>query len=213
MVKRKENNTVPKLTVQFFICSAQKFIKYIPRISVNTFHTLHIHVDIHTQHAHCIHTLPATYIHLPSFSPLSLLLDSQVFWGQEHYNCLSLIQEYLQSYLKEVESQAEEDKEIPIPSQQSLSLSSRSHHTEHSSDDLRTGIFRYIQGSGTLFLSMDWKEGGGVKYTINSGQGSLMHYSAIAIWKLVWVSLYWVSWSLIFHRFSEAARCAWSNVL
>ncbi|KAG7317797.1 hypothetical protein KOW79_018832 [Hemibagrus wyckioides] len=76
----------------------------------------------------------------------------QVFWGQEHYNCLSLIQEYLQSYLKEVESQEEEDKEIPIPSQQSLSLSSRSHHTEHSSDDLRTGIFRYIQGSDSQKL-------------------------------------------------------------
>ncbi|XP_027028317.2 vacuolar protein sorting-associated protein 13B isoform X2 [Tachysurus fulvidraco] len=76
----------------------------------------------------------------------------QVFWGQEHYNCLSLIQEYLQNYPKEVESQGQEDKEICIPSDQSLFISSRSHHTEHSSDDLRTGIFRYIQGSDSQKL-------------------------------------------------------------
>ncbi|KAI5620879.1 vacuolar protein sorting-associated protein 13B-like, partial [Silurus asotus] len=76
----------------------------------------------------------------------------QVFWGQEHYNCLNLIQEYLQSYLKQVESQEEEDKEIPISSNQSLPLNSRSHHSEHSSDDLRTGVFRYIQGSDSQKL-------------------------------------------------------------
>ncbi|KAM9436061.1 intermembrane lipid transfer protein VPS13B [Clarias gariepinus] len=71
----------------------------------------------------------------------------QVFWGQEHYNCLTLIQEYLQSYMKEVDSQEEKDKEIPLTSHPSTSLTSRSQHTEHSSDDLRTGVFRYIQGS------------------------------------------------------------------
>ncbi|XP_060756090.1 intermembrane lipid transfer protein VPS13B-like isoform X4 [Neoarius graeffei] len=76
----------------------------------------------------------------------------QVFWGQEHYNCLTLFQEYLQSYVKEVESPEEEDKEIPVPSHLSLSLASRSHHTEHSSDDLRTGVFRYIQGSDSQKL-------------------------------------------------------------
>ncbi|TSK20268.1 Vacuolar protein sorting-associated protein 13B [Bagarius yarrelli] len=76
----------------------------------------------------------------------------QVFWGQEHYNCLSLIQEYLKSYLKEVEGQNEEEKEIPLPSDQSLTPRSRSHHTEHSSDDLRTGIFRYIQISDSQKL-------------------------------------------------------------
>lgn len=53
-----------------------------------------------------------------------------------------------------MESQEEEDKEIPIPSHPSHSHTSLSHHTEHSSDDLRTGVFRYIQGSSMLLLSI-----------------------------------------------------------
>ncbi|XP_017308310.2 intermembrane lipid transfer protein VPS13B isoform X5 [Ictalurus punctatus] len=90
----------------------------------------------------------------PDNGPPRILLEMrggllQVFWGQEHYNCLTLIQEYLQSYLKEVESQVEE---IPIPSHLSHSLTSYSDLTEHSSDDLRTGVFRYIQGSDSQKL-------------------------------------------------------------
>lgn len=88
----------------------------------------------------------------------TLLLVSQVFWGQEHYSCLALIQEYLQSYLNNVTSQEEEDKEISIPSHLSVPHPSTSHHTEHSLDDLRTGVFRYIQDSGMLFLQYLWPE-------------------------------------------------------
>ncbi|KAI4881788.1 hypothetical protein NFI96_011483 [Prochilodus magdalenae] len=71
----------------------------------------------------------------------------QVFWGQEHYNCLVLIQEYLHSYLKEMRGQEEEPKEDPFRSHPPPSSGPYSPFTEHSSDDLRTGLFQYIQDS------------------------------------------------------------------
>ncbi|XP_069477524.1 intermembrane lipid transfer protein VPS13B isoform X2 [Ambystoma mexicanum] len=68
----------------------------------------------------------------------------QVFWGQEHLNCLSLLQELLQKYMKK-EGQTEalvSDRPFqpvsPMAQFQSFKM-------EHSSDDLRTGLFQYIQ--------------------------------------------------------------------
>uniref|UniRef100_A0AAZ3SCT8 Vacuolar protein sorting 13 homolog B n=1 Tax=Oncorhynchus tshawytscha TaxID=74940 RepID=A0AAZ3SCT8_ONCTS len=67
----------------------------------------------------------------PETGTPKLLLDLkggllQVFWGQEHVNCLRLVYEHLQS---------PPSPESPSP------------RTEHSSDDLRTGLFQYIQNS------------------------------------------------------------------
>ncbi|KAG9283570.1 vacuolar protein sorting-associated protein 13B [Astyanax mexicanus] len=91
----------------------------------------------------------------PDAGPPRILLDLkggllQVFWGQEHYNCLTLIQEYLQNYLKEMGSEEEESK--PVISHPSPSPGPHSPHTEHSSDDLRTGLFQYIQDSASQKL-------------------------------------------------------------
>ncbi|XP_066547149.1 intermembrane lipid transfer protein VPS13B isoform X2 [Amia ocellicauda] len=72
----------------------------------------------------------------------------QVFWGQEHLNCLSLVQEHLQSYFLENNYTETESKDERPP----LQTSSSSHHsprTEHTSDDLRTGLFQYIQDSAS----------------------------------------------------------------
>nr|XP_061789029.1 intermembrane lipid transfer protein VPS13B-like [Nerophis lumbriciformis] len=90
----------------------------------------------------------------PEPGPPKLLLDLkggllQVFWGQEHLNCLKLVVEHLQTYhatqkgdCVENWSQAKTFQAQPPPSP--ASPCSRS---EHSSDDLRTGHFQYIQDS------------------------------------------------------------------
>ncbi|XP_071410190.1 intermembrane lipid transfer protein VPS13B isoform X2 [Pithys albifrons albifrons] len=68
----------------------------------------------------------------------------QVFWGQEHLNCLVLLQELLWQYLTKkgcVETSVPE-RTHPTCSSAERSQASK---TEHSSDDLRTGLFQYIQ--------------------------------------------------------------------
>ncbi|KAJ8290951.1 hypothetical protein GJAV_G00019570 [Gymnothorax javanicus] len=93
----------------------------------------------------------------PDPGPPKLLLDLkggllQVFWGQEHLHCLVLVHDHLQSYLQR-ESIAEAGPEdahcqIPPPS----SPGSHCPRTEHSSDDLRTGLFQYIQDTASQKL-------------------------------------------------------------
>ncbi|XP_053322760.1 intermembrane lipid transfer protein VPS13B [Spea bombifrons] len=69
----------------------------------------------------------------------------QVFWGQENLNCLTLLNELLQEYLKR------QSRCDPVSYDQSHSVTSpavgkpQSFKTEQSSDDLRTGLFQYIQ--------------------------------------------------------------------
>eukprot|EP00066_Takifugu_rubripes_P014325 XP_011603591.1 PREDICTED: LOW QUALITY PROTEIN: vacuolar protein sorting-associated protein 13B [Takifugu rubripes] len=83
-----------------------------------------------------------------------LLLDLkggllQVFWGQEHLNCLKLVEEHLQAYLNLQKGAAA----VSCPqgkachTQPPPSPASPSPRTEHSSDDLRTGHFHYVQDS------------------------------------------------------------------
>ncbi|XP_063055639.1 intermembrane lipid transfer protein VPS13B-like [Engraulis encrasicolus] len=88
----------------------------------------------------------------PEPGPPKLLLDLkggllQVFWGQEHLNCLLLIQEYLQGYLQKKNSgQTQPGPEEPPPASRPHSPPGpHPFKTEHSSDDLRTGLFQYIQ--------------------------------------------------------------------
>ncbi|KAM9723999.1 intermembrane lipid transfer protein VPS13B isoform 3-T3 [Menidia menidia] len=95
----------------------------------------------------------------PEPGPPKLLLDLkggllQVFWGQEHLNCLMLVEEHLRAYLNLHKEGAADDcttgkachtKPPPSPS-------SPSPGTEHSTDDLRTGNFQYIQDSGSQRL-------------------------------------------------------------
>ncbi|KAK5922958.1 hypothetical protein CgunFtcFv8_020177 [Champsocephalus gunnari] len=88
--------------------------------------------------------------------PPKLLLDLkggllQVFWGQEHLSCLKLVEEHLQAYLKLQRVTQSADscsrgkachiQPPPLPG-------ASSPRTEHSSDDLRTGHFQYMQNSG-----------------------------------------------------------------
>ncbi|XP_062394523.1 intermembrane lipid transfer protein VPS13B-like isoform X2 [Sardina pilchardus] len=80
-----------------------------------------------------------------------LLLDLkggllQVFWGQEHMNCLLLVQEYLQGYLQKSGAYPDPAPEEPPPTSRPQSPPGpHPSKTEHSSDDLRTGLFQYIQ--------------------------------------------------------------------
>ncbi|KAM4688560.1 intermembrane lipid transfer protein VPS13B [Discoglossus pictus] len=69
----------------------------------------------------------------------------QVFWGQENLNCLELLYELLQDYLKRESrlSPASSDQAVP-PVSPAIGRPQTS-KTEHSSDDLRTGLFQYIQ--------------------------------------------------------------------
>ncbi|XP_072317743.1 intermembrane lipid transfer protein VPS13B-like isoform X2 [Eucyclogobius newberryi] len=82
-----------------------------------------------------------------------LLLDLrggllQMFWGQEHLNCLKLIEEHLRSYLQLGRVEPAEPCLGPAcHTQPPASPGSPSPRTEHSSDDLRTGHFQYIQDS------------------------------------------------------------------
>ncbi|KAK1806749.1 hypothetical protein P4O66_005249 [Electrophorus voltai] len=89
--------------------------------------------------------------------PPRILLDLkggllQVFWGQEHYNCIALIQEYLRTCAREVGVAEEEPEEMAFLSQPPPSPGSRSLCSERSSDDLRTGLFQYIQDSASQKL-------------------------------------------------------------
>ncbi|XP_028983860.1 intermembrane lipid transfer protein VPS13B-like isoform X3 [Betta splendens] len=83
-----------------------------------------------------------------------LLLDLkggllQVFWGQEHLNCLNLVQEHLQAYFhRQTEDVANAcSKAKPFHAQPPPSPITP--QTEHSSDDLRTGHFQYIHDSAS----------------------------------------------------------------
>uniref|UniRef100_A0A670KB47 Vacuolar protein sorting 13 homolog B n=1 Tax=Podarcis muralis TaxID=64176 RepID=A0A670KB47_PODMU len=68
----------------------------------------------------------------------------QVFWGQEHLNCLLLLHELLQSYLvQEGKMHGQSTDQAHLV--QSPTDRSQSSKTEHTSDDLRTGLFQYIQ--------------------------------------------------------------------
>lgn len=75
----------------------------------------------------------------------------QVFWGQEHLNCLALLHELFSGYLKE-----ERKFEVPVPESVPQMPSpvdkTQAFKSEHSSDDLRTGIFQYIQDAEPLKL-------------------------------------------------------------
>ncbi|XP_069393276.1 intermembrane lipid transfer protein VPS13B isoform X3 [Paralichthys olivaceus] len=92
----------------------------------------------------------------PEPGPPKLLLDLkgsllQVFWGQEHLNCLNLVEEHLRAYLHLWKEDSADycSKGKPCHTQPPPSPGSPSPRTEHSSDDLRTGLFHYIQESAS----------------------------------------------------------------
>ncbi|XP_019383541.1 PREDICTED: vacuolar protein sorting-associated protein 13B isoform X4 [Gavialis gangeticus] len=68
----------------------------------------------------------------------------QVFWGQEHLNCLVLLHELLQGYLTK---EGRMETLTSCQTYQTYSPAERNQvsKTEHTSDDLRTGLFQYIQ--------------------------------------------------------------------
>uniref|UniRef100_A0ABM5GCA8 Intermembrane lipid transfer protein VPS13B isoform X2 n=1 Tax=Pogona vitticeps TaxID=103695 RepID=A0ABM5GCA8_9SAUR len=68
----------------------------------------------------------------------------QVFWGQEHLNCLVLLHGLLQSYLVQEESLEGQNTAQRYPVQIPTD-GNQDTKTEHTSDDLRTGFFQYIQ--------------------------------------------------------------------
>ncbi|XP_059346108.1 intermembrane lipid transfer protein VPS13B [Ammospiza nelsoni] len=68
----------------------------------------------------------------------------QVFWGQEHLNCLVLLQGLLWQYLTKKGGVETLIPEHPHPTCFSAERNQAS-KPEHSSDDLRTGLFQYIQ--------------------------------------------------------------------
>ncbi|XP_072572926.1 intermembrane lipid transfer protein VPS13B isoform X4 [Paramormyrops kingsleyae] len=94
----------------------------------------------------------------PEAGPPKLLLDLkggllQVFWGQEHLNCLVLMQKHLQAYLQkgggvELPGAGEQPESHQPPPSPHI----HSPRTEHSTDDLRTGLFQYIQDSASRKL-------------------------------------------------------------
>ncbi|XP_038147757.1 vacuolar protein sorting-associated protein 13B-like isoform X3 [Cyprinodon tularosa] len=95
----------------------------------------------------------------PEPGPPKLLLDLkggllQVFWGQEHFNCLMLVEEHLRKYLHlhKEDSNTSWSKGKACHTQPPPSPVAPSPRTEHSSDDLRTGNFQYIQDSGSQKL-------------------------------------------------------------
>ncbi|XP_073341098.1 intermembrane lipid transfer protein VPS13B-like isoform X3 [Pagrus major] len=95
----------------------------------------------------------------PEPGPPKLLLDLkggllQVFLGQEHLNCLKLVEEHLQVYLnlQKRDSADSCSKGKACHTQPPPSPGSPSPRTEHSSDDLRTGNFQYLQDSASQRL-------------------------------------------------------------
>ncbi|XP_061529706.1 intermembrane lipid transfer protein VPS13B-like isoform X4 [Phycodurus eques] len=92
----------------------------------------------------------------PEPGPPKLLLDLkggllQVFWGQEHLNCLKLVEEHLQAYHSAQKGDSVENcsKAKTFLAQPPPSPGSPCSGSEHSSDDLRTGNFQYIQDSAS----------------------------------------------------------------
>ncbi|XP_077454297.1 intermembrane lipid transfer protein VPS13B isoform X2 [Stigmatopora argus] len=92
----------------------------------------------------------------PEPGPPKLLLDLkggllQVFWGQEHLNCLKLVVDHLQAYhaAKKWDSVENCSEAKTFQAQAPPSPGSSCSRSEHSSDDLRTGHFQYIQDSGS----------------------------------------------------------------
>ncbi|XP_056617879.1 intermembrane lipid transfer protein VPS13B-like isoform X2 [Triplophysa dalaica] len=85
----------------------------------------------------------------------------QVFWGQLQFNCLSYIHDHLLNYCSQMTRVEAESNEKPL-----LSTPPPPTHpvqSEHSSDDLRTGLFQYIQDSASQKLPsahevVFWKE-------------------------------------------------------
>ncbi|MEQ2311046.1 hypothetical protein AMECASPLE_015573, partial [Ameca splendens] len=77
-----------------------------------------------------------------------------VFWGQEHLNCLMLVEEHLRNYLHlhKEDSNNSWSKGKACHIQPPPSPVAPSPRAEHSSDDLRTGNFQYIQDSGSQKL-------------------------------------------------------------
>ncbi|XP_036904161.1 vacuolar protein sorting-associated protein 13B isoform X2 [Sturnira hondurensis] len=71
----------------------------------------------------------------------------QVFWGQEHLNCLVLLHELLRGYLNEERNceVSEAVPHVPPPVEKNQMFKS-----EQSSDDLRTGLFQYIRDAEPL---------------------------------------------------------------
>ncbi|XP_068616522.1 intermembrane lipid transfer protein VPS13B-like [Brachionichthys hirsutus] len=95
----------------------------------------------------------------PEPGPPKLLLDLkggllQVFWGQEHVNCLKLIEEHLLASLNLQKGDSADScsKDKPCHTQPPLSPGAPSPQPEHSSDDLRTGRFQYLQDSASQRL-------------------------------------------------------------
>ncbi|XP_049585798.1 intermembrane lipid transfer protein VPS13B isoform X1 [Syngnathus scovelli] len=92
----------------------------------------------------------------PETGPPKLLLDLkggllQVFWGQEHLTCLKLVAEHLQAYHAAQKEDLLENcpKAKTFQTQPPASPGSSCSRSEHSSDDLRTGHFQYIQDSAS----------------------------------------------------------------
>ncbi|XP_032616819.1 intermembrane lipid transfer protein VPS13B [Hylobates moloch] len=75
----------------------------------------------------------------------------QVFWGQEHLNCLVLLHELLSGYLNE-EGNFEVKVSEPVPQMSSPVGKNQTFKSEQSSDDLRTGLFQYVQDAESLKL-------------------------------------------------------------
>ncbi|KAM8786132.1 intermembrane lipid transfer protein VPS13B isoform 1-T1 [Rhynchonycteris naso] len=71
----------------------------------------------------------------------------QVFWGQEHLNCLVLLHELLNGYLNEERKFEVSDtvSHVPPPVEKNQMFKS-----EQSSDDLRTGLFQYLRDTEPL---------------------------------------------------------------
>ncbi|XP_077023437.1 intermembrane lipid transfer protein VPS13B isoform X5 [Tamandua tetradactyla] len=75
----------------------------------------------------------------------------QVFWGQEHLNCLALLHELLNEYFNE-EQNFEIQVSEPVPQMLPPMEKNQTFKSEQSSDDLRTGLFQYIQDAEPLKL-------------------------------------------------------------
>ncbi|KAE8599301.1 hypothetical protein XENTR_v10017132 [Xenopus tropicalis] len=69
----------------------------------------------------------------------------QVFWGQENLNCLTLLNELFHEYLKKDSRCTAMSNNPPLPSVSPAVGRPQTSKTEHSTDDLRTGFFQYIQ--------------------------------------------------------------------
>ncbi|XP_068178837.1 intermembrane lipid transfer protein VPS13B-like isoform X2 [Antennarius striatus] len=92
----------------------------------------------------------------PEPGPPKLLLDLkggllQVFWGQEHLNCLKLVEEHLLANLNPQKGDSADScsKDKTCHTQPPPSPGAPSPRPEHSSDDLRTGHFQYVQDSAS----------------------------------------------------------------